>query len=86
MYISTVQEALPYRLIRDRRNHFAVVEARCGLVYPIHYDCQRPRPEACDTPDGMAGIIQDEWSDEASARDLFSAMVESEQRWSEVLR
>lgn len=84
MYATIVQEVRPYRFIRDESGRYAVIEARCGHVYCL--DCDHPRHEAPDTPEGMAEVVGAKgWSDYAGAMTRFRLMVDTEERYGETL-
>lgn len=83
MRADIVQECKPYRLIRDEAGRHAVVEARCGHVYCM--DCDHPRHEAPDTPEGMAAVVGHSWMDRDHAIALFKQMVEGEEHYGEML-
>ncbi len=82
MAISIIREENPYRLIRDGRNRYAVIEARAGRVYSLH---GAARHEADDSIDGMKVVVGDGWRDEASARRRFEAMCRREDGGAEVI-
>ena len=56
MAVTIVLEEEPYRLITDGDEHYAVIEARDGLVYSLH---SHDRHEAPDTAEGMAEVVGD---------------------------
>jgi len=58
MAIMIVLEDEPYRLITDGDEHYAVIEARDGLVYSLD---SHDRHEAPDTSDGMAAVVGHGW-------------------------
>lgn len=81
--ITVVREAENYRLIRDDRDRYAVVEVRSGRVYSLDV---RNRAEADDTPAGMIAVVgPNGWGPEAAARRRFRSAVRQERRLSEVI-
>jgi hypothetical protein len=66
MAITIVLEEEPYRLITDGDEHYAVIEARDGLVYSLH---SHDRHEAPDTVEGMAAVVSDGWCKPGTAMD-----------------
>ncbi|MGE5505083.1 MAG: hypothetical protein ACM31L_11730 [Actinomycetota bacterium] len=84
MYATVVQEFRPYRFICDEAGRYAVIEVRCGHVYCL--DCDHPRHEAEDTPEGMAKVVGAHgWGDYDGALKLFRLMVDSEERYGQIL-
>jgi hypothetical protein len=68
MAVTIVLEEEPYRLITDGDEHYAVIEARDGLVYSLH---SHDRQEAADTAEGMAEVVGDGWCKPGMARDTL---------------
>ncbi|WP_142848463.1 hypothetical protein [Telmatospirillum sp. J64-1] len=85
MDITIIQEERPYRLISDGLNHFAVLEARCGHVYPVHCDRRHQRPGLLDTTEGMAVAARHDWTDWNEAAHRFRFMTENEERYAQIL-
>lgn len=85
MTIQIVSEDRPYRLICDGSNHFAVLETRCGRVYPVHSLHNRPRPCAPDNEAGMDRIALDQWENCDEARGCYRFLVENEKYYAETL-
>jgi len=80
MAIKIVLEEEPYRLITDGKEHYAVIEARNGLVYSLH---SQDRHEALDTAEGMAEVVGDGWREQGRAMERFHDMTRCEARYSE---
>lgn len=81
--IAVLREAENYRLIKDDRDRYAVVEVRNGRVYSLDV---KNRAEAEDTPAGMMAVVgADGWGPEAAARRRFRSAVRQERRLSEVI-
>ena len=85
MAIQIVSEQRPYRLISDGSNHYAVLETRCGHVYPIHCHNHHPREGAPDTVDGMVRVARDQWEDALNARSSYQYLVENEEHYAQML-
>lgn len=83
MRAQIVEEVRPYRLIRSDDGRHAVVEVRAGHVYCLN--CDHPRREAPDSPEGMAAVIGDRWMGPAHADALFHRMVDNEEYYSQTL-
>ena len=82
MTIMIVLEEEPYRLITDGEEHYAVIEARNGLVYSLH---GHDRHQAPDTAEGMAAIVGDGWRERSVAMERFKYMTRREARYSELI-
>ena len=82
MTVTIVLEEEPYRLITDGDKHYAVIEARDGLVYSLH--CH-DRHEAPDTAEGMAAVVGDGWREQSVAMKRFQYMTRREARYSELI-
>src|SRR3954467_2314875 len=72
MAVTIVLEEEPYRLITDGGEHYAVIEARDGLVYSLH---GHDRHEAPDTAEGMAAIVGDGWCKPGMAMECYHYMI-----------
>jgi hypothetical protein len=82
MAITIVLEEEPYRLITDGDEHYAVIEARNGLVYSLH---SHDRHEAPDTEEGMIAVVGDGWREQGRAIERFQYMTRREARYSELI-
>jgi hypothetical protein len=82
MAVTIVLEEEPYRLITDGDEHYAVIEARDGLVYSLH---SHDRQEAPDTAEGMAEVMGDGWCKPAMAMECYHYMIRHEVRYSQTL-
>jgi hypothetical protein len=82
MTIMIVLEEEPYRLITDEDEHYAVIEARAGLVYSLD---SHDRHEAPDTAEGMAAVVGDRWCEQSMAMDRYQYMIQHEARYSQML-
>jgi hypothetical protein len=82
MAVTIVLEEDPYRLITDGDGHYAVIEARNGLVYSLH---SHDRHEAPDTAEGMAAVVGDGWHEQGRATERFQYMARREARYSELI-
>jgi hypothetical protein len=82
MAVTIVLEEDPYRLITDGDGHYAVIEARNGLVYSLH---SHDRHEAPDTEEGMAAVVGDGWREQGRAMERFQYMTRREARYSELI-
>jgi len=85
MSIQIVSEQRPYRLVCDGAEHYAVLEARCGRVYPVHCEHCHPRDGAPDTADGMLQIARSQWEQCDDARSCYKYMVDNEERYAQML-
>jgi hypothetical protein len=77
-----VLEEEPYRLITDGDKHYAVIEARDGLVYSLH---SHDRQVAPDTAEGMAAVVGDGWREQGAAMERYQYMTRREARYSETI-
>jgi hypothetical protein len=82
MAVTIVLEVEPYRLITDGDEHYAVIEARDGLVFSLD---SHDRHEAPDTTDGMAAVFGDGWREQSVAMKRYQYMIQYEARYSQVL-
>ncbi len=82
MAVTIVLEEEPYRLITDGDEHYAVIEARDGLVYSLD---SHDRHEAPDTSDGIAAVVGDDWCEQSVAMKRYQYMIQYEARYSQVL-
>ena len=82
MAATIVLEEEPYRLITDGDEHYAVIEARNGLVYSLH---SHDRHEAPDTEEGMAAVVGDGWCKPDTAMECYHYMIRHETRYSQTL-
>jgi hypothetical protein len=82
MAITIVLEEEPYRLITDGNKHYAVIEARDGLVYSLR---SHDRHEAPDTAEGMAEVVGDGWCKPGMAMECYHYMIRHEVRYSQTL-
>jgi hypothetical protein len=82
MAVKIVLEEEPYRLITDGEKHYAVIEARDGLVYSLH---AHDRHEAPDTAEGMASVVGDGWRDQGMAMERYRYMTRREARYSQTI-
>src|SRR4051812_4434049 len=71
MGVRIVLEEEPYRLITDGDKHYAVIEARDGLVYSLHSHDRREEP---DTAEGMAAVVGDGWRERDTAMERYQYM------------
>jgi hypothetical protein len=70
--IHVVEERAPYLLISYRAS-FAVAERRNGKLYSLHGGGHRaPAPM---TPAGAQAVVGTHWSDEKTARQVFTDVV-----------
>jgi len=82
MAVTIVFEEEPYRLITDGDKHYAVIEARDGLVYSLH---SHDRHEAPDTAVGMAAVVGDGWRELGAAMERYQYMTRREARYSQTI-
>jgi hypothetical protein len=82
MAVKIVLEEEPYRLITDGERHYAVIEARNGLVYSLH---SHARHEAPDTAEGMAAVVGDGWREQGMALERYQYMTRREARYSQTI-
>jgi len=82
MAVTIVLEEEPYRLITDGDGHYAVIEARDGLVYSLH---SHDRHEAPDTAEGMVAVVGDGWCKPGMAMECYCYMTQSEACYSELI-
>ena len=82
MAIMIVLEDEPYRLITDGDEHYAVIEARDGLVYSLD---SHDRHEAPDTAEGMAAVVGDGWCKPGTAMEYYCYMTQREACYSELI-
>ena len=82
MAVMIVLEEEPYRLITDGDEHYAVIEARDGLVYSLH---SHDRHEAPDTAEGMAAVVGDGWREQSMAMERYQYMTRHEARYSQMI-
>jgi hypothetical protein len=82
MAATIVLEEEPYRLITDGNKHYAVIEARDGLVYSLH---SHDRHEAPDTAEGMAAVVGDGWRELGKAIERYRYMTRCEARYSQMI-
>src|ERR671911_1675800 len=82
MAVTIMLDDEPYRLITDGDGHYAVIEARNGLVYSLH---SHDRHEAPDTEEGMAAVVGDGWREPGRAMERFQYMARREARYSELI-
>ncbi|WP_207479222.1 hypothetical protein [Arenibaculum pallidiluteum] len=71
--IRIVEEGGSFLLV-EGEGRWAVVERRAGRLYPLDPD-RVAEDGAPDTPDGLARAADPGWTDEATARRCFAAMV-----------
>ena len=72
--------AIPF--ITDGDGHYAVIEARNGLVYSLH---SHDRREASDTAEGMAAVVGDGWCRPGTAMECYCYMTQREACYSELI-
>ena len=82
MAVTIVLEEDPYRLITDGDGHYAVIEARDGLVYSLH---SHDRHEAPDTAEGMAAVVGDGWCKPGTAMECYCYVTQREACYSELI-
>ena len=82
MAVTIVLEEEPYRLITDGDEHYAVIEARNGLVYSLH---SHDRQVAPDTAEGMAAVVGDGWREQGAAMERYQYMTRRETRYSQTI-
>jgi hypothetical protein len=86
MAVTIVLEEEPYRLITDvitdGDGHYAVIEARNGLVYSLH---SHDRHEASDTAEGMAAVVGDGWCKPGAAMECYCYMTQREACYSKLI-
>jgi hypothetical protein len=82
MSVRIVLEEELYRLITDGDKHYAVIEARDGLVYSLH---SHDRHEAPDTAEGMAAVVGDGWREQNKAMERYQYMTRREARYSQTI-
>ena len=82
MAVTIMLDDEPYRLITDGDGHYAVIEARNGLVYSLH---SHDRHEAPDTAEGMAAVVGDGWCKPGTAMECYCYMTQREACYSELI-
>ena len=82
MAVTIALEEETYRLITDGDEHYAVIEARDGLVYSLH---SHDRHEAPDTAEGMVAVVGDGWCKPGMAMECYCYMTQSEACYSELI-